>query len=159
MEFLSRTFEEIFQGKELGIDTRSMLLIFRNNFQAAILGLFGGIIIGIIPLLSVAFNLFILGYLSDFLATAKTQGLLIFAVTILPHGVVEIPLFLLAASFGIRLGFFWRLKEPISDWEKLKKCMKDNLKLVPLLFVGFLLAAFLEIFVSGWLAEQYVGKF
>jgi len=37
--------------------------------------------------------------------------------------------------------------------------MKDNLKLVPLLFVGFLLAAFLEIFVSGWLAEQYVGKF
>jgi len=157
IEFLRKMFEEIFQGRDLAIDARSVMLIFKNNFQASIVVLFGGIIAGLIPLLSIAFNLFVLGYLFAFLVSVKAEGLLIFAMTVLPHGIVELPLFLLAASFGLRLGFFWKINAPVSDWEKFKLCLKDNLKLVPLLALGFLLAAYLEIFVSGRLAEKYVN--
>lgn len=155
LDFLERIFKDILGGRDLAIDFTSVFLIFRNNFQAALIGLFGGMIVGIIPFFSLAFNFFILGYLSGLL-TGKAQGWLIFVITVVPHGIVEIPMFLLSAAFGLRLGFFWRIKEPISGWGKLKICLKDNLKLVPLLFLGFLLAAFLEIFVSGKLASSFL---
>lgn len=159
LEFLERIFKDILGGRDLTIDFTSVFLIFKNNFQAALIGLFGGIIVGIIPFFSLAFNFFILGYLSGLL-TSREQGWLVFLITVMPHGIVEIPMFLLSAAFGLRLGFFWRLPGPESDWEKFKRCLQDNLKLVPLLFAGFLLAAILEIFVSGRLAEKYLdGQF
>ncbi|OGE76516.1 MAG: hypothetical protein A3C85_03770 [Candidatus Doudnabacteria bacterium RIFCSPHIGHO2_02_FULL_48_21] len=160
MQFLRRIFADILEGKEIAIDMATAMAIFKNNVQAGIIGLFGGIALGIIPVLSVIVNFFIIGYLFAFFSQQRAEGLLVFFVSVVPHAIVEIPLFLITAAFGLRLGWFWKINRELSNWEKLKLCLKDNLKLVPLLVVGFFLAALAEIFVSGRLAERYAsGQF
>jgi len=158
IEAIQRIFKDILGGKELTLDFSSVWLIFRNNFEAALVVLFGGILLGLIPLASLGINFFILGYLLALFGTGNEQGLTIFLATVAPHGIVELPLFLLAAGFGLRLGWFWRLSILASNWQKFRICLRDNIRLVPLLAVGFFLAAMLEIFVSGRLAQYYAGQ-
>ena len=61
--FLDEIFREILGGEEVILNFRSAVLIFKNNFAAGGVLLFLGIFFGILPVVSVGLNFFILGFL------------------------------------------------------------------------------------------------
>lgn len=149
-EFLERLFREILGQEELVINFSSVSLIFKNNLQAAVVIMFAGVILGIVPILSLALNFFILGFLGGAFALKP-----IFFATVLPHGIIEIPAFIIAAAFGIRFGFFWKIPDDLTDWQKFVMCFKQNWQILGLVAILFFLAAVIEVFVSGQIAENF----
>jgi len=77
-------------------------LILLHNVTASILILVSGVIIGIVPILSMGSNGFFLGVL--YRQAAEMAGYSKAALKVLPHGVFEIPALLFAASYGLWLG-------------------------------------------------------
>ena len=84
---------------------RVALDIFVNNVEVSMLMLFGGLLFGIAPVLAVMANGVLVGYVIR-LATTKTHlsAVVVIAAGILPHGLFEIPAYLLATALGMRLG-------------------------------------------------------
>jgi stage II sporulation protein M len=107
MEFL-----EPFQNMAGG---ELFLLILVNNTIETLFMLLFGVLFGILPVLSVAANGFLLGVF--YLQSAGTVGYWKAALHVLPHGVFEIPAFLIAASYGMWLGvtFIQRIRHQDTD--------------------------------------------
>ena len=78
------------------------LFILVNNVFASLLLVISGLLLGILPVLSVGFNGFVLGLFCRL--TSGAQGYGRAALGLLPHGIFEIPALLLAASYGVWLG-------------------------------------------------------
>lgn len=76
--------------------------ILLHNVMASILILVSGVLIGIIPIFSIGSNGFFLGVL--YRQAAEMVGYSKAALKVLPHGVIEIPALLIAASYGLWLG-------------------------------------------------------
>lgn len=133
-----------------------ILLIFWNNLQAA----FGAIVLGIIPVI-IPFSMLTGNALVIGLVLRTTQakaGLSAagFLLSLLPHGIFEIPAFLIAVMLGIRLGVIpikglWQGRKTgefhfKSGYQK----YFQELKLYGLLILALLcIAAILEITVSA----------
>ncbi len=73
------------------------IVIFLNNSFTCFLDIISGPLIGIFPIFSAFINGGLLGWF------AKEEGLSVF-LAIVPHGIFEIPAFLLSAAIGLRLG-------------------------------------------------------
>lgn len=120
--------------------------IFFHNWKVATLSAVSGIYTPIGSLLVSFIN----GYMLGLIATIIPLGR--FLVGILPHGIIEIPSFVMALSAGLRLGWV-----SISRRGKLK----DEVKRAVLVSVGlapfFLAAAFVEAFVTPELLAMYGG--
>lgn len=143
--FLEEVFEEILPEEGFGQNFSTVFLIFKNNFTAVLLCLFLGIIFGIIPVLAIGLNFFILGFLLAIpFVFADFSQILLVLLSILPHSIFEIPALLIAAALGLRLGISWR------EW---KNCLKQNFQILPLLVILLFLAAVIEIFVTGSLVK------
>jgi stage II sporulation protein M len=98
---------QIVQDQVLGrIDSREPLFlagfIFANNLQACILLFLGGVTLGVLTLFIIASNGIIIGGIMELVR--EERGLLYVAAAILPHGVFEIPSFIISASLGFILG-------------------------------------------------------
>lgn len=133
------------------------LSIFLHNIQAAFFALFGGIILGIYPIL-IAFAV-PLGA-GAIVAGSFHAGLLVGLVTLaalIPHAPTELFALLVVASFGTRLGFFWRAPFPGTAFQKLRFCIQQNIMLVPLVILLFLISAAIEAFVTIPLTETLAG--
>ncbi len=131
-----------------------MLVIFFNNAIKSLFALILGIGFGIIPLLFVAGNGVVLSVLVDIVS--RKQGILFVAAAILPHGIIEIPMVLISAGIGLRLGHVMYL-----SIRGLKTDIKQELKqglifyirrIVPLLFV----AAMIETFITPLIASVFI---
>lgn len=158
LSFLEGVFKDILGGRDLELNFASVLRIFENNLTVGILVMFAGVFFGLLPLLSLGVNFFIMGFLlAAFVGTGQFGKVGIFAVSVIPHGVVELPTFLIAAAFGVRLGSFWLQPDKSrSIWGNLKDSLKANFQVLPFLVVFFFIAALLEIFVSGRLVQFFV---
>jgi stage II sporulation protein M len=77
--------------------------IFLNNMFSSIMAVLLGAFFGIFPLLLLVINGLLLGYV----ASDRTDGhtLFYFLKGVLPHGILEIPAFILACTLGLRFGF------------------------------------------------------
>jgi len=75
--------------------------IIANNSWAAVISVVFGILFGIIPLGTIVFNGYLLGFVANY---AVSQGGLIVLWKIFPHGIFELPAIILAVSMGIKLG-------------------------------------------------------
>jgi stage II sporulation protein M len=77
--------------------------IFLNNMFASIMAVILGAFLGLIPLFFLVSNGLLLGYV----AADRSDGhsFLYFLKAILPHGIIEIPAFILSCGLGLRLGF------------------------------------------------------
>jgi stage II sporulation protein M len=73
-----------------------------HNVMASLLLLASGVLYGIIPVLAVGANGFVLGVL--FREVAGTIGIAKAALSVVPHGIFEIPALLFTASYGLWLG-------------------------------------------------------
>jgi len=76
------------------------LLIFFNNILAILIIIFLGVGLGIIPIFALILNGGILGLV----ASGEFYPRLLVLVGILPHGIIEIPIFLLAGGLGLKIG-------------------------------------------------------
>ena len=80
------------------------LFIFLNNSIKSILVLFSGILFGFIPLVFLAINGMVIGFLLNLVGSnGGDLGELIFK-GLLPHGIIEIPVILIACAYGLALG-------------------------------------------------------
>jgi stage II sporulation protein M len=102
-----KQFIQIVQDEVIGkIDAKDPLslsiFIFANNLQACILLFLGGVTLGILTLFIIASNGVIIGGIMELVR--EERGLLFVVAAILPHGIFEIPSFIISASLGFIVG-------------------------------------------------------
>lgn len=122
-----------------------MLAIFLNNAFVSLLFLMLGLALGVLPVLFIAFNGYLVGVIAYLVA--QERGLLFILLALLPHGILELPMVFLAAGIGLRLGhqvFSALIGRPT----QIKREIKDGLMfyfhwILPLLFVAAVIEAFI----------------
>ncbi len=144
-EFIS-AFRELSQ-KIVGLRQHELiLLIFINNSAKIIILTVLGVLFGVAPVVFLAFNGFLLGVVA-FIAQSENSWLSL-ALGILPHGLLEIPILIIAGAIGLKLGvvFIQSLKEQknIIRQEFTKSLKFLGAILIPLL----LFTAFIEVFIT-----------
>ncbi|KAF5036960.1 Stage II sporulation protein M [anaerobic digester metagenome] len=75
--------------------------IFANNLVACVALFIGGATFGVLPLLVLASNGLVIGGIVEMVRQEKGTGFII--ASILPHGILEIPAFLISAGLGLLL--------------------------------------------------------
>lgn len=121
------------------------LFIFANNavksFAMAMLGTF----FGVIPVLFIAVNGLLIGIMSSVVIANK--GIKFLFVGTAPHGILEIPAFLIAGAYGMRLGrkYYRSLRRGDPFKPTFFRTMREMTRIVlPLLVV----ASFIETFIT-----------
>jgi stage II sporulation protein M len=159
-----------------------VFLIFLNNALKSLLAIVLGIGFGLFPLFLVEYNGKIVGFVAGLFS--KQQGILFVAAALLPHGIIEVPMVLISAGIGLRMGYMTYISlksaKPVVIQEHehiigyylniliyyLKVLMSDIKpelmqsirfyfrRIVPLLFV----AALIETFVTPLIASIFLTK-
>jgi uncharacterized membrane protein SpoIIM required for sporulation len=81
--------------------------IMTNNIKTAFFGLISGIYFGIIPIIIILFNGFILGFVSNLAVYSPENNIgLLILWRLFPHGIFEIPAILISIGLGINIGLF-----------------------------------------------------
>jgi stage II sporulation protein M len=80
------------------------IFIFFNNSIKAVLIIFLGIFLGILPIIFLMVNGMVLGYIVHHLAVQGESMFDVIVMGLLPHGIIEIPAIIIACGFGLRLG-------------------------------------------------------
>ena len=122
------------------------LIIFINNAIKALGLVFLGILLGLPPLPFIGLNGFILGGFSSALESVKGWRYVI--ASFVPHGVIEIPVILLAAALGLTLGMEslkWLSRRESQVKLQLSDCLKVYLRWI---LPGLAVAAIIEVFVT-----------
>lgn len=128
-----------------------MFLIFLNNALKSLLILVLGIGFGIVPLLFIVYNGYFLGIFSH--KILMEQSLLYLMGGLLPHGIIEIPMVVISAAIGIRLGLKG-LASLKGEQVYLKEEMITGIKfffywIMPLLFIAAVVETFLTSAIIG----------
>jgi stage II sporulation protein M len=122
------------------------LLVFINNAIKALGIVFLGILLGIPPVFFIGLNGFILGGLGSALESARGWTYVI--ASFVPHGVIEIPVILLATALGLTIGVE-SLKWLARRESRVKSQLSDSLKVyVKWILPGLAVAAIIEGFVT-----------
>jgi len=122
------------------------LVIFLNNAIKALLAIIFGLLI-FVPVGFVAYNGWIIGIVVC--EQVRTSGYVSVVAGILPHGIIELPMIIVSAALGTRLGMlaFLRVKETISNEDiisEIKWSVRFYLRwILPLLFVAALIETFI----------------
>ena len=83
------------------VSTKSLFILLNNSVKSFAV-LLSGILFGLVPLIAVATNGYILGV--AYLFSSGEVGYVQAAKAVLPHGVLEIPAIILSAAYGLWLG-------------------------------------------------------
>ncbi len=159
LESILKLFEDRF-GPDPSLNFDLAMGIFVNNLQASAIALFGGLILGLGPFFVVITNGFILGFIlvSIFAVPINdlAQSFTIVLTGLLPHGILEIPAFLLAGALGLKLGIDWLRKENKGQrfktlWQNIKYVF---IKGIPAVVLLLFIAALIEVYISGYLLEK-----
>jgi stage II sporulation protein M len=123
-----------------------LLIVFINNAIKALLLVLLGILVGLPPLLFVAVNGFVLGGLGATLESVMGWGYVL--ASFVPHGVIEVPLILLAAALGLTVGLE-SLKWLGRRESRVKSQLSNGLRVyVRWILPGLAVAAIIEVFVT-----------
>lgn len=147
---MAETLRESFSSRFSSIMTMNplfiMFTIFLNNAFLSLLFLVLGLALGILPILFIAFNGYVVGVIVYLIA--QERGPLFILLGLLPHGILELPMVFLSAGIGFRLGYqvFSAL---IGRPTQIKSEFKEGLTfyfhwILPLLLV----AAIIETFIT-----------
>jgi stage II sporulation protein M len=145
-ENLMKLFEKEVAGQIIGKESSDIFVkLFFNNLEACILLFLGGASFGILTIFIMSLNGILIGAIMEIVH--KDHSVTFVAAAILPHGVFEIPAFILSGALGILLA-----QSLIAEWyngadtaEDAKKfCRTFILFVIPLLAI----AAFIEAFIT-----------
>jgi stage II sporulation protein M len=155
---LPENYIEMFKNSFGWIKTLSpisiMLVIFLNNAVKSLFVIVLGAGFGIIPIIFVGGNGIILGLIAN--EVSKQLGIILVLAAIIPHGVIEIPMILISAGLGLRLGYFMYLSlrgEKIDMRSELSGSLRLYMRLImPLLFVSAMIETFVTPVIVMWVS-------
>jgi stage II sporulation protein M len=122
------------------------LLLFINNAIKTLGIIFLGILLGVPPLLFIGLNGFVVGSVGS--ALESVLGWRYVIVSVVPHGVIEMPFVLLATALGLTVGMEslkWLLRRESRVKLQLSDCFKIYLRWI---LPGIAVAAIIEAFVT-----------
>ena len=126
-------------------------IIFINNALKALLAFLFGIAFALPTLLFITVNGYLIGSLTS--TMGAEMGMTNVILSLLPHGIIEIPAFLFTCALGISLGLE-SFRSLLFHQGNVKGQVLFGLKLYfRILLPAFLLAAVIEVFVSPQLAR------
>jgi stage II sporulation protein M len=129
--------------------------LFLNNLEVCILLFLGGASAGIVTLLILGLNGLAVGIITEFIGRTKSLNFMFAAI--LPHGIFEIPSFLLSAALGIifaqTLLYEW-YGEPDIDTGNVVRQLARILVLVVVPLVA--IAALVEAFITPEIIKMVV---
>ena len=122
-------------------------LIFFNNSLKALVSMLSGLAFGLGPFLFLMINGSLLGLIAR---TAATEhGVAVTLLSILPHGILELPAIIVSTALGFRLGIVVFLKI-LGRGSHVRKEIKLSLVFFAAVILPVLLvAAFVEVFLTG----------
>ncbi|WNR44244.1 stage II sporulation protein M [Paenibacillus roseipurpureus] len=135
------------------------IFIFLNNAIKSILIIFAGLLLGVWPLFMLVANGMILGYVLSLQTNENTLSIVMKGI--LPHGIIEIPVILIACAYGLKLGMLvWKMGVQLLVPPERRTAsveMKRILHLTKPLIVGMvvllLIAAIIESTLTYWLVH------
>ncbi|MBU0731815.1 stage II sporulation protein M [Patescibacteria group bacterium] len=133
------------------------LAIFLNNLEVSALLLVLGITV-VVPILVVVSNGLMIGIFFDFIVRLEAiePGILLSSIIgVIPHGIIEIPVFVFTASFGVAL--LIKLIAPkkfIPNKSRSRVLLDIVLRYLLIVLPLFLLAAFIEAYISPLLSNK-----
>lgn len=124
--------------------------LFLNNWRAATLMMALGPLLGLFPLIGLLIN----GSLVGVIVGLMSDRPLILMVSILPHGIIELPAIFISAAFGMKLGWCWLRKPPSPSTRG--SVFRSNLSTIvrfiwPLVTILLILSAIIEVTVTPYL--------
>ncbi len=136
---------------------KTLLLIFSNNMRVAFTSILSGVFI-FPPVLIVLANGLVIGSLVAFVANKSHVPAYLVAMKLVPHGILEIPAFILSACIGIQLGRvfvkFLSLRrkkgEQVSE-EEINMLTRYFIARLIIVVLFLALAAFIETYVSPFI--------
>ncbi len=146
-EFVARLAREI--GPISGDTFENFVRIFFHNSWVALLVLLSGLFFGIGPWVIVMFNGVVVGVVSGFL-TWSGLSFEKLVLSLIPHGIFEIPGFFLAGAAGIE--WYRNVRESESPAAGFLRGLRKALKLYILTLGLLLIAAFVEAYVTPKIA-------
>jgi len=143
LEELRKLYEPVFEMSSLG----QFLFVLLNNGVALTLIIFSSVIFGFFPFLALLSNGTVLGIVAFF--SQQNFSWSVFFLGTLPHGIIELPVLILAGAIGLKIGqtVFQRvMKKEVS----IKKELSAALEFFWKILLPFLaLAAAIEIFITA----------
>ncbi|MEM3712552.1 MAG: stage II sporulation protein M [Thermoproteota archaeon] len=124
-----------------------------HNWQVSLATAFSGLVFIVPVLTTLLFNGFILGVVEDIV-----QNPTMFLAAILPHGIIELPAFIIAGSIGLNLGidFLKALKKRnVSSNEVFQESLKKAIYIIISLIPLFLIAGIIETFITPLIMRIY----
>lgn len=129
--------------------------IFINNALKSVLVVFLGFFLGVFPVIFLCINGMVLGYLYLDMVVANaeiTTWQMILAI--MPHGIIELPILIIACGFGLRFGaIVWARIIGLKSSERgsIVAFLKQTPRLIVFITLGMLVAALIESFITPWL--------
>ncbi|MFS0874209.1 stage II sporulation protein M [Paenibacillus xylanilyticus] len=80
------------------------IFIFFNNAIKSVLVIYAGIFFGILPVIFLVINGMVIGFLVHFTTNNGASLFDIVVKGLLPHGIIEIPVIIIACAFGLKFG-------------------------------------------------------
>lgn len=145
-----KQFQEIFKNLTKLNPFELTLLIFLNNSIKSFITILLGIAFGIVPIIFLVLNGLIIGLVV--FEVIKIKGVLFTIAAILPHGIIEVPLFLISTAIGLKVGY--EVIKKIKGKGSIKKEVSVGikffiLKILPLFF----LASIVEVFITPFIVS------
>jgi len=94
---------------------RLIEFIFINNIQSSFMGVVYGFFLGIFPVLASLANGYIIGYVCSSTVSSSGIGSLL---SLLPHGIFELPAIFISFGIGIKFGTFIFYKEKMNHFNE-----------------------------------------
>jgi stage II sporulation protein M len=156
---ISDTFKKVLGQDQVTYTFSTVTAIFIQNLRSALVGLFLGVVLAILPYLIISFNAYTIGIFLTMIVRKNIWSVGIFLLALIPHGIFEIPALIISAAFGARLGLFWKIKEPsLTNKQKFLLALKQNAQLVPLIVLLLMIAASTEVFVSSRVVDLFTPR-
>ena len=128
----------------------AFVLYLMNNLTALLIIWCGGFVPAIAPLLHILGTGFILGSL------LVDRGVLYSFLSIFPHGIVEIPAYLLGNAFSLRLGLRWIFQKTAGERKRtFVTDLQNSLKIGLLCMFLIFIAAMIETFATPKILAAY----
>jgi stage II sporulation protein M len=145
-ENLMKLFEKEVAGQIMGKDSPEIFVrLFFNNLEACLLLFLGGASFGILTIFIMSLNGILIGSIMEIVR--KDHSVAFVAAAILPHGIFEIPAFILSGALGILLA-----QSLITEWYQGGDAADDAKRFTQLFAVYVLplvaIAAFVEAFIT-----------
>ncbi|MCX6684622.1 MAG: stage II sporulation protein M [Methanoregula sp.] len=145
-EDLMKLFEKEVANQILGKDSPDIFIrLFFNNLEACLLLFLGGASFGIITIFIMSLNGVLIGSIMEIVH--KDHSVVFVIAAILPHGIFEIPAFILSGALGILLA-----QTLIAEWYHVGDTAEEARRYTRLFVIYVLplvaIAAFVEAFIT-----------